>query len=236
MTSGIISYKWIYTNSLSGAFYYSPAIGSDGTVYIEYYNYYGANRLYAINPNTGIPKWTNTVGSGVNYYGNNFKHGSLAVASDGEIYLADGDGTLYSFDPSGNTNWVYLTGPQALGSPLIAPDGTVYVESTDDFTTCFVYAFAGPSAIACSSWPEDGRNARRNAAYATATTASPLATTNGFQFAMLGITNMPVCAFASSDLMTWTNLGQEILIGGKTNFVDIEATNYPYRFYRAMPQ
>lgn len=151
--------------------------------------------------------------------------------------MADVDGTFFSFSPTGSTNWIYQTGSQSLNSPLIAPDGTVYVESVDrDHPACYVYAFAGSAAIACSAWPEDGRNARRTGAFATATTSTPLATTNGFQFSMIGITNMPVCAFASSDLFTWTNIGQTILTGGITNFVDIGSTNYPYRFYRAMPQ
>jgi outer membrane protein assembly factor BamB len=238
VTGGIINYSWIYTNTLSGNFQYSPIIGADGTVYAEYFGYSGTtNRLYAINPNTGIPIWTNFIGSGITYYGNNFKHGSLATSSDGEIYLADSDGTLYSFAPDGTRNWSYSTGAQALGSPLIGPDGTLYVESIDeDQAGCYVYAFAIPSPVACSGWPEDGRNARRTAAVATASVGSPFATTNGFQFKMIGITNMPVCAFASSDLQIWTNIGQTLLTGGMTNFVDIGSTNYPYRFYRAMPQ
>jgi hypothetical protein len=42
--------------------------------------------------------------------------------------------------------------------------------------------------------------------------------------------------FSSSDLETWTNIGQTILIGGMTNFVDIRSTNDPYRFYKALSQ
>jgi len=61
-------------------------------------------------------------------------------------------------------------------------------------------------------------------------------TTNGFNFTVTGGTNFPVCIFATSDLVNWTNIAQIILTGGKTNFVDIDSTNYPYRFYRAIPQ
>ena len=237
VTNGIINYSWVYTNNLSGDFQYSPIIGADGTIYVEYRGYGTTNWLYAMNPSTGIPIWTNALSPAATYYGNYFKHGSLATSSDGEIYLADLDGTLYSFAPDGTMNWKYLTGAQALGSPLISPDGTLYVESVDrDHNGCYVYAFAIPSPVACSSWPEDGRNARRTAAVATASVGSPVMTTNGFQFAMIVITNMPVCAFASSDLQIWTNIGQTLLTGGMTNFVDIGSTNYPYRFYRAMPQ
>jgi outer membrane protein assembly factor BamB len=237
VTNGIMGYKWKYTNGLVGYFDYSPIIGADGTIYVEYWPYYTNSILYAIDPNSGVPKWQESVGTGITYYGHYFKHGSLAIGADGEIYMADKDGILYSFDSNGNTNWSYSTGAQALSSPLIGPDGTLYVESIDeDHATCYVYAFSTPSPVACSAWPEDSRNARRTASVATASVSMPMMLTNGLQFSLTGISNMPVCPCASSDLVTWTNIGQTVLTGGKTNFVDIGSSNYPYRFYRAFPQ
>jgi outer membrane protein assembly factor BamB len=246
VTNGVMSFKWIYANTGIG-FNWHPVVGYDGTVYVEansstvsYQTYpiafISTNLLFAFNATPGVPKWINNL-SPTNYYGIYWKSGSLAIAADGEIILADADGTLYSFSPNGKINWSNQTGPQALNSPLIGPDGTIYVQSIDgDTATCYVYAFAGTSPIACGSWPEDGRNARRTAAVATASVLSPMMTTNGFQFTITGPTNMPVCPCASSDLTTWTNIGQTFLTGGSTNFVDIVVSNYPYRFYEARPQ
>jgi PQQ-like domain len=246
ITNGIMSFKWTYTdtNYSSSYFPYSPVVGLDGTVYVEYEGFtsswlYNTNRFAALNPKNGVVKWAKWIGSNNSYYGDNFKNGSLAVACDGEIYLADSDGILYSFDPNGNVNWSYDTGgSQALGSPMIAPDGTLYVESLDGGGyNCVLYAFQTPCGVACSSWPEDGRNARRFPTVTTASVSSPTKTTNGFQIGINCYTNFPVCVFSSSDFINWTNLGQIVLTGGNANFVDIGATtNYPYRFYRAMPQ
>jgi len=239
VTNEVIGYKWIYQAPSQNQFLFSPVIGFGGVVYVE--DTGTTNQLLAFDPMTGNPEWTNNLGS-VSFSPGSWKRGSLAVAADGEIYLADMDGALYSFSPSGVTNWIFQTSQfvhdtSHLGSPLIGPDGTIYVSSyNNDNYTCYVYAFAGASPIACSSWPEMGKNARRTAAVALAQVSSPLMTTNGFQLTITGITNMPVCTFSSSDLKTWTNIGQTILTGGSTNFVDIGATNYPYRFYRAIPQ
>jgi len=243
-TNGTMPFKWVYYDTVTDIygsaaewFCGSPVIGSDGTVYVETESS-SSNKLFAFNPTNGVPKWSTPIGTGIAYYGRYDKSGSLAVAADGEIYLADSDGTLYSFAPNGSINWTFQTGSyQCLNSPLIGPDGTIYVESLGgDFTTSYVYAFAGVSPIACSAWPEDGRNGRRTGAVALASAGSPIMTTNGFKFAISGLTNAPVCPCSSSDLVTWTNLGQTVLTGGKTNFVDIGSTNYPYRFYRAFSQ
>ena len=245
VTNGVMSFKWIYSN-VGLTFAWRPVVGSDGTIYVEansstyaYSSYpiafIATNQLFAFEPTSGVPKWTNNL-SPINYWGAFWKGGSLAIASDGEIILADADGTLYSFAPNGQTNWTYQTGAQALNSPLIGPDGTIYVETIYADAGCYVYAFAGTSPISCGSWPEDGRNARRTATVVTASVMSPKMTTNGFQFTMIGPTNMPVCPCASSDFTTWTNIGQTILTGGSTNFVDIGVSNYPYRFYEAKPQ
>jgi len=244
VTNGVMGFKWIYSNPAI-SFAWRPVVGSDGTIYVEAntstisYGSYPAsiietNWLFAFDPTTGTPKWTASLSS-TNYYGVNWKIGSLAIAADGEIILADADGTLYSFAPSGQTNWTYQTGPQALGSPLIGPDGTIYVESIDgDGITCYVYALAGVSPIACASWPEDGRNARRTATVVNASLSSPMMTPNSFQVTITGPTNMPVCLGATEDFVVWTNLGQTILAGGSTNFVDTNVIGY--RFYRAFPQ
>jgi outer membrane protein assembly factor BamB len=248
VTNGIIGYKWVYDDSATNSdgqpedsFSCNPVIGPDGTIYAEvgdgYWYTGGSNELFAINPATGVPKWV--INLGIQPFDNreDWKLGSLAVASDGEIYMADGNGTMYSFSPSGTTNWIYQTGNQPLSSPLIGPDGTVYVGSTGtDEDLDYIFAFAGPAPVACSSWAEDGRNARRTAAVAFSQISSPMMTTNGFRFTMTGITNTPICPCATQDFTNWANIGQTVLTGGSINFTDTQSTNFQYRFYRAYPQ
>ena len=57
----------------------SPAIGSDGTVYVGA----GDNKLYAINGKTGAKLWEFETGHWV--------HSSPAIGSDGIVYIASRD-------------------------------------------------------------------------------------------------------------------------------------------------
>jgi len=78
--------KW--SSSTGGTIYYvSPAIGSDGTVYIGSYS----GKLYAVNPN-GSLKWTFTTGGPIYY-------SSPAIGSDGTIYVGSQDNNLYAVNP-----------------------------------------------------------------------------------------------------------------------------------------
>ena len=64
--------------------YSSPAIGSDGTVYV------GSNdkKLYAINGKSGVKLWEFETGGSVN--------SSPAIGSDGTVYVGSGDKKLYA--------------------------------------------------------------------------------------------------------------------------------------------
>ena len=73
--------KWSYTteNFVKS----SPAVGSDGTVYVESDDF----KLYAINPD-GRFKWSYTIGG--------YLYSSPAIGADGAIYIASDDGKLYA--------------------------------------------------------------------------------------------------------------------------------------------
>jgi len=62
----------------------SPAIGSDGTVYIGSTD----KKLYAINGKSGVKLWEFETGGAV--------HSSPAIGSDGTVYVGSGDGKLYA--------------------------------------------------------------------------------------------------------------------------------------------
>ena len=240
VTNEVIGYKWTYQAPSQESFLLGPVIGSDGTVYVE--DCFGAdNHLFALDPKSGSPRWTNNLGNVV-FDPGKLKKGSLAIATDGEIYTADMDGRLFSFAALGTTNWIfdtsqYVQDTSYLGSPLIGPDGTIYVSTYNfDQMTCYVFAFAGASPVACSSWPELGKNARRTAAVASTQASPQLMTTNGFRFNITGKSNMPVCPCASSDLINWTNIGEIVLTNGTASFMDTQSSNFPYRFYRTFSQ
>jgi len=62
----------------------SPAIGSDGTVYVGSRDF----KLYAINGKTGVKLWEFETG---NYVGS-----SPAIGSDGTVYVGSSDNKLYA--------------------------------------------------------------------------------------------------------------------------------------------
>ena len=62
----------------------SPAIGSDGTVYVGSYD----KKLYAINGKSGVKLWEFNTGNQVN--------SSPAIGSDGTVYVGSFDKKLYA--------------------------------------------------------------------------------------------------------------------------------------------
>ena len=62
----------------------SPAIGSDGTVYVGSDD----NKLYAINPKSGAKLWEFETGDRVS--------SSPTIGSDGTVYIGSEDGKLYA--------------------------------------------------------------------------------------------------------------------------------------------
>jgi len=62
----------------------SPAIGSDGTVYVGSRD----NKLYAINGKSGVKLWEFETGRGV--------YSSPAIGSDGTVYVGSKDNKLYA--------------------------------------------------------------------------------------------------------------------------------------------
>jgi len=109
--------KWTF--STNGWVSSSPAIGSDGTIYVGCEDH----NLYAINPN-GKQKWAFTTGGVVN--------ASPTIGSDGTIYIGSQDNKLYAINPDGKQMWVFTTGSWVRSSPAIGPNGTIYVGSYDN--------------------------------------------------------------------------------------------------------
>jgi outer membrane protein assembly factor BamB len=96
----------------------SPAVGSNGTIYV------GIDVLYAFDPRGSI-LWTFDAGSPI--------EGPPAIGSDGTIYLPSGGG-LYALTPGGAFKWQFSPGGSyGIGSaPAVGPDGTIYANSHDN--------------------------------------------------------------------------------------------------------
>ena len=116
-SSGVV--KWFYPLDYNA---YSPVIGPDGTIYVEDF----MNNVYAVTPAGGL-KWK------YNDYDNDVIHYDTgqrnpAVGADGTIYVpADG---LYAVNPTTGTRIWRFNRPQGGAcrqSPVIGPDGTIYV-------------------------------------------------------------------------------------------------------------
>jgi outer membrane protein assembly factor BamB len=111
----------------------SPAIGTDGTIYVGTDQYGAAGQtpipvdtsFFAINPN-GTRKWAFPTDDGV--------ESSPAIAHDGTIYFGSYDSCLYAVRDMGNHGqllWKYKTGGPIDASPSVGGDGTIYIGSRD---------------------------------------------------------------------------------------------------------
>ena len=90
----------------------SPALGSDGTVYVGSFDH----KLYALDPDTGKVRWSFATDAHI------YSSPALADGPDGrtrEIYIASADGSVYALDPSGHLLWRYDTGDPIRSSPVL---------------------------------------------------------------------------------------------------------------------
>ncbi len=99
----------------------TPAIGTDGTVYIGTYD----KNLYAFKPDGSI-KWTFDLKG-------NAKYSSPAIALDGTIYIGTTKDYLYAINPDGSEKWHLEADGDFNGTPVIGSDGTIYCAATDGY-------------------------------------------------------------------------------------------------------
>jgi len=130
----------------------SPVIDRNGQIY------FGSddNRLYALN-RSGVEQWSFLTGGNIRT--------APVVASDGTIYSGSLDGYLYGISSDGEQD-VKMQIKQAVSSPVISPDGILYIGTqTESGTTSSgrLYAVStGTSGLANSApWPASGHDVRR---------------------------------------------------------------------------
>jgi outer membrane protein assembly factor BamB len=103
--------------SIQGSVFSSPAIGSDGTIYVG-----TSEDFYAINSD-GSQKWI--------FQTEDWVQSSPAIGSDGTIYVGTNDNNLYAINPDGTEKWAFLTEGSVVSSPAVGSDGMIYVGSSD---------------------------------------------------------------------------------------------------------
>ncbi|MBR9683663.1 PQQ-like beta-propeller repeat protein [Candidatus Woesearchaeota archaeon] len=107
----------------------SPVIGEDGTIYFGAHD----NIFYAVNPD-GTLKWKFYVGEPL--YDDTFEVykgilSTAAIAKDGTIYFSSLSDIFFALNPDGTEKWRHelpITS-DTWTSPVIAPDGTIYIGS-----------------------------------------------------------------------------------------------------------
>ncbi|MGA1844836.1 MAG: PQQ-binding-like beta-propeller repeat protein [bacterium] len=126
------SVKWHYTHAYWDMLSSSPAIDSDGTVYIGSCS----GNLCALDP-SGNLKWRYQTGS----ISANSSLSYPVIGADGMVYIHNAE-TLYAVDSNGDLNWSYETGFDAWKTaPTIGADGTIYVGGTiDEMWACLWYS------------------------------------------------------------------------------------------------
>jgi outer membrane protein assembly factor BamB len=115
--------RWAGAFVTGGYIVSSPALGSDGTLYVGTQD----NHLYAIAPN-GALKWRFQTGDWVD--------STPAMGADGTIYFGSWDGKLYALRDEGTQPrklWEFSTGAgnYIYSSPALAADGTIYFGAGD---------------------------------------------------------------------------------------------------------
>jgi outer membrane protein assembly factor BamB len=110
-----------WSSSLGAGIDASPAIGPDGTVYIQN----SANTMFALDPVAGAIKWATNIGSGYDY---DITSSAAVAATGSAVYVGSLDGTLYALNATnGSVLWSKQLGSAIFSSPAIsASDGTVY--------------------------------------------------------------------------------------------------------------
>ena len=120
MNNGTLKWKF----KTDGMVQSSPAIGSDGTIYVGTDDDY----LYALNPD-GTLKWK--------FKANNAISSSPAISSDGTIYV----GSLDAINPDGSLKWKFETRVVSDSIPAISKNGTIYIgEERSIFYEEYFYA------------------------------------------------------------------------------------------------
>jgi outer membrane protein assembly factor BamB len=159
------SLKW-ESNGYTVSEWSSPAISTDGILYIDSTAVYSENGTFKWKCGTGSVVWSSpAIGSdGTIFVGCNDNKlyainpdgtkkwdvlatsggygllSSPAIGNDGTIYVGSGGGTLYAMNPDKTVKWMTGIGGNVQSSPAIGSDGTIYIASGGGTSSGRLYA------------------------------------------------------------------------------------------------
>jgi outer membrane protein assembly factor BamB len=110
--------KWEYR--IDGSVFSSPAIDSNGTIYVSSIN----KKVFSLNPN-GTKNWEFTTGGYLN--------ASPTIGADGSIYIGSHDHKFYAINSDGTKKWEYNVGSSVSSTAAIGTDGTIYFGSINGY-------------------------------------------------------------------------------------------------------
>ena len=116
-----------WTTDLAAPIRAPLALGHDGSVLASTYG--SRPFIAALDGTTGAERWRYHIEPGEgDFYG--IQSGAL-VDADGFVYFGGRDHHVYCLTPQGKLRWRHRTGDQVDSSPVLGPDGTLYVGSDD---------------------------------------------------------------------------------------------------------
>jgi outer membrane protein assembly factor BamB len=129
----------------------SPVLGPDGTVYV------GTNggRLFALNRN-GTERWRYPA---ANQPALAPLTSTAAVRADGSIVFGSSNNAVYALRADGTLLWRTALGDATDSSPVVAPDGMIYIGAADKK----IYALNGTVASLATDWTQFRRDPQRTA-------------------------------------------------------------------------
>jgi outer membrane protein assembly factor BamB len=256
--------RWSFRNPSLLELVTSPVIGSDGTVYAATSGgfSYALDATTGTNKfNPAVVTWTGAIGGAGALFAPDYTGDFLslrpngerkwilspslsstglvghatatpALASDGSVYFGTDKGVLYSVSNNGSILWIFPTGSAIHSSPVIGTNGVVYFGADDGN----LYAVEASAPLASTAWPMY----RQNAQHTGALWNTILPATN------LGIEMFPGVAITGSLGNSW-RIEYSQTLSGPWSFLanviidkipywyfDVNATNAPQRFYRAI--
>lgn len=127
----------------------SAVLGADGTIYFPT----TGGRIIALDP-AGAEKWRYPR---ADLPALNSIYSTPAVRADGSLLFGSSNNALYALRADGTLLWRSVLGDWSDSSPLVTPDGTIYIGCADKK----IYSFTGTVEPPATDWPQFRRDPRR---------------------------------------------------------------------------
>ncbi|MGB8541017.1 MAG: PQQ-binding-like beta-propeller repeat protein [Candidatus Acidiferrales bacterium] len=134
--------RWTYDSGNKAGFQISPVIAADGTIIAVSMQ----DVVHAFAPEDGAVKWTFRLPQ----TRNRSRHSAPVLGSDGTIYIM-AETRLVALTDKGHILWDLPLQGTGIGSPALAPDGTMYIAMAEGT----LYAVqTGSHGLMQSAWPK----------------------------------------------------------------------------------